>query len=120
MKKLSRGPIIFLIILTLLNYLPIILTVVYSFNASKITSVWGGLSLTWYRQLLNDNDLKKSLINSLIVAFFTCNFAVIIGTSAAIAMRNTKLWIDNVISYFSTLPIMIPEIILGMLFMAIF
>ena len=120
MKKLSKKAILFLIIITLLNYLPIILTVVYSFNASKITSVWGGFSLTWYQQLMRDNDLKRSLINSLIVAFFTCSFAVIIGTTAAIAMRNTKLFIDNVISYFSTLPIMIPEIILGMLFLALF
>ena len=57
MKKVSKKSVLFLIIVTVLNYLPIILTVVYSFNASKITSVWSGLSLTWYEQLLNDNDI---------------------------------------------------------------
>ena len=120
MKKVSKKSVLFLIIVTVLNYLPIILTVVYSFNASKITSVWSGLSLTWYEQLLNDNDIKRALVNSLIVAISSCLLASIIGTSAALAMRKTKLFFDNMISYFSTLPIMIPEIILGMLFLAIF
>ena len=66
MKKVSKKSVLFLIIVTVLNYLPIILTVVYSFNASKITSVWSGLSLTWYEQLLNDNDINnKELMEAL-------------------------------------------------------
>ncbi len=120
MKKLSKGAVVFLIVVTVLNYLPIILTVVYSFNLSKITSVWSGFSLTWYEQLFNDSDLRKALINSLILAVCSCFFALIIGVSAAMATRKTKMFLDGFIIYFSTLPIMIPEIILGMVFMAVF
>ena len=120
MKKVSKAAVIFLAVITVLNYLPIILTVVYSFNKSKLSSVWEGFSLDWYKMLLGDGDIKKALLNSIILAFLACLLALIIGVSAALAMRGKKLFIDDFISNFASLPIMIPEIILGMVFMAIF
>ena len=120
MKKVSKAAVIFLAVITDLNYLPIILTVVYSFNKSKLSSVWEGFSLDWYKMLLGDGDIKKALLNSIILAFLACLLALIIGVSAALAMRGKKLIFDDFISNFASLPIMIPEIILGMVFMAIF
>ena len=120
MKKVSKAAVIFLAVITVLNYLPIILTVVYSFNRSKLSSVWEGFSLDWYKMLLGDGDIKKALLNSIILAFLACVLALIIGVSAALAMRGKKLFFDDFISNFASLPIMIPEIILGMVFMAIF
>ena len=120
MKKVSKAAAIFLAVITVLNYLPIILTVVYSFNKSKLSSVWEGFSLDWYKMLLRDGDIKKALLNSIILAFLACVLALIIGVSAALAMREKKLIFDDFISNFASLPIMIPEIILGMVFMAIF
>ena len=120
MKKVSKAAVMFLAVITVLNYLPIILTVVYSFNKSKLSSVWEGFSLDWYKMLLRDGDIKKALLNSIILAFLACVLALIIGVSAALAMRGRKLIFDDFISNFASLPIMIPEIILGMVFMAIF
>ena len=120
MKKVSKAAVIFLAVITVLNYLPIILTVVYSFNKSKLSSVWEGFSLDWYKMLLRDGDIKKALLNSIILAFLACALSLIIGVSAALAMRGKKLFFDDFISNFASLPIMIPEIILGMVFMAIF
>jgi len=120
LKKVSKAAVIFLAVITVLNYLPIILTVVYSFNRSKLSSVWEGFSLDWYKMLLGDGDIKKALLNSIILAFLACVLALIIGVSAALAMRGKKLFFDDFISNFASLPIMIPEIILGMVFMAIF
>ena len=120
MKKVSKAAVIFLAVITVLNYLPIILTVVCSFNKSKLSSVWEGFSLDWYKMLLRDGDIKKALLNSIILAFLACVLALIIGVSAALAMRGKKLFFDDFISNFASLPIMIPEIILGMVFMAIF
>ena len=120
MKKVSKAAVIFLGLVTVLNYLPIILTVVYSFNKSKLTSVWEGFSLDWYKMLFNDGDIKKALLNSIILAVLTCMLSLVIGVSAALAMRGKKLIFDDFISGFASLPIMIPEIILGMVFMAIF
>ncbi len=120
MKKVSKAAVVFLAVITVLNYLPIILTIVYSFNKSKLSSVWEGFSLDWYKMLLRDGDIKKALLNSIILAFLACVLALIIGVSAALAMRGKKLFFDDFISNFASLPIMIPEIILGMVFMAIF
>ena len=83
-------------------------------------SVWEGFSLKWYKMLLKDSDIKRAFINSIILAVLACIFALIIGVSAALAMRGKKLFFDDFISNFSSLPIMIPEIILGMVFMAVF
>lgn len=120
MKKVSKFAIVFLGLVTVLNYLPILLTVIYSFNKSKLTSVWEGFSLDWYKMLVNDVDIKKALLNSIVLAFFTCVLSLLVAVSAALVMRGKKLFVDDFISNFATLPIMIPEIILGMVFMAIF
>ena len=66
MKKVSKFAIAFLGLVTVLNYLPIVLTVIYSFNKSKLTSVWEGFSLDWYKMLVNDADIKKALLNSIV------------------------------------------------------
>lgn len=119
MKK-KKWPFVYVAVITVLTYIPILLTVVYSFNASKLTSVWEGFSLKWYRELFRDRDLGEALINSLILAVLSCAFAVLIGTSGALGMSRRKRKLDDVVAYVSTLPIMIPEIILGMVFMVFF
>ena len=67
MKK-KKWPFVYVALITVLTYIPILLTVVYSFNASTLTSVWEGFSLKWYRELFRDRDLGEALINSLILA----------------------------------------------------
>ena len=62
----------------------------------------------------------EALINSLILAVLSCAFAVLIGTSGALGMRRRKRKLDDAVAYVSTLPIMIPEIILGMVFLSVF
>ena len=119
MKK-KKWPFIYVAVITILTYIPILLTVVYSFNASKLTSVWEGFSLKWYRELFRDRDLGEALINSLILAVLSCTFAVLIGTSGALGMSRRKRKLNEAVAYVSTLPIMIPEIILGMVLMAFF
>lgn len=119
MKK-KKWPFVYVAVITVLTYIPILLTVAYSFNASKLTSVWEGFSLKWYRELFRDRDLGEALINSLILAVLSCAFAVLIGTSGALGMSRRKRKLDDAVAYVSTLPIMIPEIILGMVFMVFF
>ncbi len=89
MKK-KKWPFVYVAVITVLTYIPILLTVVYSFNASKLTSVWEGFSLKWYRELFRDRDLGEALINSLILAVLSCAFAVLIGTSGALGMSRRK------------------------------
>ena len=101
MKK-KKWPFVYVALITVLTYIPILLTVVYSFNASKLTSVWEGFSLKWYRELFRDRDLGEALINSLILAVLSCAFAVLIGTSGALGMSRRKRKLDDAVAYVST------------------
>lgn len=118
--KARKLPYLYVGLITVITYIPILLTVVYSFNESRLSSVWDGFSLKWYRELFTDRDLKEALINSLILAAVSSVLAVIIGTSGAIGMHRRKSKVGEAVEYFSMLPIMIPEIILGMVFLSVF
>lgn len=120
MKKKSKFPVIYLAFVTVIMYIPIMVTVFYSFNASKISSVWGGFSLTWYEVLWKDREIKEALKNSIILALSSSALAVIIGTLGAVGMSKITNRFNSTISYLATLPLMIPEIIFGMVFLAIF
>ena len=119
-KKRIKISSLYLAVILFLTYVPILLTVVYSFNASKLTSIWEGFSLKWYQELLRDRDLREALINSLILAVSSCSAATLIGTMGALGMKKVPLKTNGLIESISTMPMMIPEIILGIVFMAAF
>lgn len=118
--KNRKWPFVYVGFITAVTYIPILLTVIYSFNASRISSVWGGFSLEWYRQLLRNRDIREALINSLILALLSCLCASVIGTTGAVGMHRRKSRLNDALAMFSMLPIMIPEIILGMVFLSVF
>lgn len=120
MRKKRRFPAIYLALILILMYIPLVVTVVYSFNESKISTVWGGFSLKWYAQLFQNRDLMEALGNSILLALLSGAFAIVIGTLGAVGMNKVTCRFNAVISYLSTLPLMIPEIILGMVFLALF
>lgn len=111
---------IFMGIVLVVMYLPIVLLVIYSFNESKISSVWGGFSIKWYQQLFRDKEMFKALWNSIILGVSSSVCAAVIGTLGAFGMTKIKCKANGVMEYLSTLPIMIPEIILAMVFLAFF
>ena len=120
MKNRTKLPNIYLAVIFVMMYLPILLVIIYSFNQSKISSVWDGFSLKWYRELFADKSMFTALINSIILTFSSSVLAAIIGTLGAIGMSKTNFKANGIIGYISTLPIMIPEIILGMVFLVFF
>jgi spermidine/putrescine transport system permease protein len=101
-------------------YLPILIVIIYSFNESRISSVWEGFSLKWYGELFRDKFILEALINSIVLATLSSIAAAIIGTLGAVGMARVKLRSNSMIEYVSTLPIMIPEIILGIVFLLFF
>ncbi|WP_099205973.1 ABC transporter permease [Scatolibacter rhodanostii] len=120
MKNLGKSPKIFLGSVLGIMYIPIIFVIIYSFNESSISAIWGGFSLKWYQTLFKNQALFSALQNSLILAFSSSICAAIIGTLGAFGMTKVKLKSAGMIEYISTLPIMIPEIILGVVFMTFF
>ena len=67
-------------------YLPIVILVIYSFNASRLVTVWGGWSLAWYRELLRDEAMLQAAWASLRIAALSASAATVLGTCAAIAL----------------------------------
>lgn len=129
MKKRKTFSGIYVAVLTIITYVPILLTVIYSFNESKSSVSWTGFSWKWYEELFRDREIREALINSLILAGSSCLLAVILGTMGAIGIwkmsekpEQYKRFqrINDIMGYISMLPIMIPEIILGMVFLAVF
>ena len=120
MKNRTKLPSLYLAVVLVLLYVPILLVVFYSFNESKISSVWGGFSLKWYAQLFRNRALFGALGNSLILGGISCLSAAVIGTLGAYGMAKARLRTKGAVEYMATLPIMMPEIILGMVFMAFF
>ena len=125
MKKRRVFPLYIGFVLVIL-YVPIVLVIVYSFNQSRLSSVWGGFTLDWYAQLFQDRSLFEALRNSVVLGLLTSFSSASIGAlgawgiakaSAAGAPRKPA---HTIMEYLSILPIMIPEIILGMTFLAFF
>lgn len=119
-RRTSRFPDIYLVLVTVLMYLPILIVMVYSFNASKISSVWSGLSLKWYAELFKDRTIGVGIRNSLILGTLSSLAAAVIGTLGAIGTMRTGFKGKGFMEYIATLPMMTPEIILGMIFLAFF
>ncbi|MEY8338099.1 ABC transporter permease [Lachnospiraceae bacterium 62-35] len=119
-KKRIRFSVLYQGLLLVLMYLPIAVVVLYSFNISRNTIIWEGLTLDWYRKMAGNRGLLEALKNSLVLAALSSGAAGIIGTLGAVGMARVDYKRKGVVEYISTLPIMIPEIILGMVFMAFF
>ncbi|MGI5958056.1 MAG: ABC transporter permease [Massiliimalia sp.] len=120
MKSKQWLPKLYLIIVLAIMYLPVIVVIVYSFNASKSDAVWGGFSLQWYGKMFSNTSLMEALRNSLIVAAISCLLSAVLGTLGAVGLVRSQMKQKNMISNLSMIPIMIPEIIMGMVFLAVF
>ncbi len=120
MKNKTKLPGIFLGIVMVIMYLPILMVVVYSFNEGKLIASWKGFSLDWYVKLFQDEEIWEAVKNSLILGVLSCFCASVLGTVGAVGMAKIKSKTKAPMEYLSTLPIMIPEIILGMVFLTFF
>lgn len=120
MKKNSKLANIYLGLILFLMYLPIGVVIVYSFNDSRLNVGWKGFSLQWYEKLFHNTSLMEALRNSLILGVLSCLTAAVIGTMGAVGLSKLHFKGKGMMEYVATLPIMIPEIILGMVFLAFF
>lgn len=120
MKKKWKWSNLYLAIMILLMYFPLVMVVIFSFNESRLSASFIGFSLKWYEILANDRDLKEALLNSILLGGLSCGISAVIGTLGAVGMARVKYKSKGMMEYLSTIPIMIPEIILGMVFLVFF
>ncbi len=111
---------LYVLIIFLFLYLPILCVVVYSFNASKYMTNWTGFTFDWYLSLFQNKSLVSGLLVSLIVGLIASAISSVLGTWGAIAVANLPGKIKNMVSGLIYLPLIIPEIILGIALLMMF
>jgi putrescine transport system permease protein len=102
-------------------YLPIVLLVIYSFNASRLVTVWAGFSTEWYWKLLHNDQLLDAAWVTLRVAFISASIATVLGTLAAIVLtRYGRFWGRTLFSGMVYAPLVMPEVITGLSLLLLF
>ena len=101
-------------------YVPVILLIIFSFNASPMSVKWQGASLMWYRQLFSDVSLAEATRNSLIVAMSSTLVSVVMGTGAAMVLDRWHPRGHNLLNGIVLLPLIMPEILMGVALLLFF
>lgn len=96
-------------------YAPLIIVMIYSFNASQSITIWGGFSLQWYEEVffgIEAQKFKKATVNSLVIAIMAAVVSTVIATAAALAMVRGKAFKGKSLTFgLINLPLMVPEIV---------
>lgn len=114
---MRRSPIFLITVLCFgfaFFYIPILSMMVYSFNSSRLATVWGGFSTKWYVSLLSNKQVIAAVILSFKIAVVSATFATILGTMAGFALsRFRKFRGRTLFSGLVTAPLIMPEVITG-------
>ena len=111
---------IYLILILILLYAPIITLVVLSFNNSKTRAKWGGFTTKWYTQLFSNSEIMQALYNTLLIALLSAVFATLIGTIAALSIQGMKKKSRAVLMSITNIPMLNAEIVTGISLMLLF
>ena len=102
-------------------YLPIALLVVYSFNGSRLVTVWGGFSARWYGALVENEKYRDAALTSLEIAVMAATIALVLGTCAGFAMNRFRRFRGRLVFGFMLMaPLVVPEVILGLSLLLLF
>lgn len=104
----------------LILYIPILVLIIFSFNESKLNVTWTGFSLKWYKSLFFNYGLMEAVKNSLIIAFASTGISVVLGTITALGMYRYKFRGKSVIEGILFVPLIIPEIVMGIAMLVFF
>lgn len=121
MKKRSRFILSVLAFGYAFLYIPLVSVIVYSFNDSRLATVWGGFSTRWYSALLDNDQVLDSALLSLRIALTVATFATIFGTMAGMALsRFGRFRGRTLFSGMITSPMVMPEVITGLSLLLLF
>lgn len=102
-------------------YAPIVSLVIFSFNRSRLVTVWGGFSTKWYAELLRDPQILDAAWLSLKIAFISATLALILGTMASVALvRFGRIRGRTLLTGMTTAPLVMPEVITGLSLLLLF
>jgi len=102
-------------------YAPILSLIVYSFNESKLVTVWAGFSVKWYGELFRDQGIIDAAWVSIRIAFFTACASVVLATIAALVMTRFRQFRGKLLfGALMTAPLVMPEVITGLSILLLF
>lgn len=117
MKKISK---MYMSLLLMFLYLPIIVLIVFSFNTTKSRTVFDGFTFDWYIRLFQNELIMKSLWNTILISISSAIISTILGTAAAIGINNMRKFPKAVVMNINNVPIVNPEIVTGVSLMLLF
>lgn len=111
---------LYTILIYVILYMPIVILIIFSFNNSRINAVWEGFTFKWYIGLMNDSDVLEAFGNTIMVAVISTLISTMIGTLAAVGMYKYKFKGKTVLDGMLYVPIIIPEIVMGIALLVFF
>ena len=113
-KKRKVFSPIYLTLVLIILYLPILMVIIYSFNSGRTIGSWQGFTTSWYSRLFSNALMADALKNSLILAVVSALLAGGVGTLGAIGLARSHLKFGGAVEPLATLPMRIPALVLGM------
>jgi len=111
---------IYMSIVFLFLYAPIIVLIVFSFNKSKSRGQWGGFTFDWYIDLFKDRQIREALYFTIIIAVISTVVSTIVGTIAALGISNMSRLGRTIVLNINNLPVLNPDIVTGVALMTLF
>lgn len=120
-NRLSPFLLVMMIVGYVFLYVPIVSVVVYSFNASRLVTVWAGFSTHWYGELLRNEEIKRAALVSIEVALAAATGALVLGTLAGYALQRYRRFRGRTLfSMLASAPLVMPEVITGLSLLLLF
>lgn len=116
-KTINR---IYLILIYVFLYAPVLTLIIFSFNNSKSRANWDGFTLKWYAQLFKDKQIMASLYYTLIIALLSSLIATVAGTAAAVGIFGMNKRLRTIVMNVTYLPVLNPDIVTGISLMILF
>ncbi|MBR3199357.1 MAG: ABC transporter permease [Bacilli bacterium] len=111
---------IFIAFVFLFLYLPIIILVLYSFNSSKMNIIFEHFTLDWYKNLFDNRELLMAFFNTMLIAITSTVISTVVGVIGAVGLKKYNFPFKNLINNLLYIPIVIPEIVLGISLLSIY
>lgn len=117
MKKIKN---IFVFLVLLFLFMPLFILFIYSFNSSSLNITFEGFSFMWYVKLFQNKELLSAFFNTIIIAVSSTIISTIIGTTSAVILNKYNFYGKKFINYLLYMPIVMPEIVLGISLLSIY
>ena len=111
---------LFMICVMIFFYMPIVYTVVFSFNSKKSLTHWSGFSLTWYEKMFSSRDMMSALWTTVSIAILATIISTVVGTITAIGLSKSNKVLKNIVERINDFPIMNPEIVTAISLLMLF